>query len=82
VSRVVLTAVGGDLDDTSHWTAGPRDRGDADQRRRSAFETDFPAYLNLLLAVLPRSSRRKELRAKFATVGIGPNYRDFRNVAF
>ncbi len=37
-----------------------------------AFKTDFPKYLNFLLQFCPGPPEEKELRAKFATIGIGP----------
>jgi len=38
----------------------------------NAFKTDFPLYLNFLLQFCPEVPEEKELRARFAAVGIGP----------
>jgi hypothetical protein len=37
-----------------------------------AFKTDFPKYLNFLLQFCPEVPEEKELRAKFASIGIAP----------
>jgi hypothetical protein len=37
-----------------------------------AFKTDFPKFLNFLLQFCPEVPEDKELRAKFATIGIAP----------
>jgi hypothetical protein len=37
-----------------------------------AFKTDFPKFLNFLLQFCPEVPEEKELRAKFATIGIAP----------
>jgi hypothetical protein len=37
-----------------------------------AFKTEFPAYLDFLLQFAPEVPAEKELRARFASIGIGP----------
>ena len=37
-----------------------------------AFKTDFPAYLDFLLQFCPEVPEEKELRSRFASIGIGP----------
>jgi hypothetical protein len=38
-----------------------------------AFKTDFPAFLDFLLQFCPTIPEEKELRARFAEIGIGPD---------
>ena len=40
-----------------------------------AFKTDFPAYLDFLLQFCPEVPEESALRAKFASIGIGPGKR-------
>jgi len=44
-----------------------------------AFKTDFASYLDFLLQFCPEVAQEKELRARFASVGIGPGKKfDFK----
>jgi hypothetical protein len=46
-----------------------------------AFKTDFPAYLDFLLQFCPEVPEEKDLRARFASIGIGPGKKfDFKNL--
>ncbi len=46
-----------------------------------AFKTDFPAYLDFLLQFCPELPQETELRAKFASIGIGPGKKfDFEDL--
>ena len=48
----------------------------------SAFKTDFPAYLDFLLQFCPAVPEEKELRARFASIGIGPGKSfDFKDLS-
>jgi hypothetical protein len=47
-----------------------------------AFKTDFASYLDFLLQFCPEVAQEKELRAKFASIGIGPGKKfDFKDLA-
>ena len=46
-----------------------------------AFKTDFPAFLDFLLQFCPTVAEEKELRARFAEIGIGPDKKfDFKTL--
>ncbi len=46
-----------------------------------AFKTDFPAFLDFLLQFCPAVPEEKELRARFAEIGIGPDKKfDFKTL--
>jgi len=46
-----------------------------------AFKTDFPAYLDFLLQFAPEVPEEKDLRARFASIGIGPGRKfDFKSL--
>ena len=46
-----------------------------------AFKTDFPAFLDFLLQFCPAVPEEKELRARFAEIGIGPEKKfDFKTL--
>jgi len=54
----------------------PKFEGDA------PFKTDFAAYLDFLLQFAPEVPEEKELRAKFASIGIGPGKKfDFKDLS-
>ncbi len=47
-----------------------------------AFKTDFASYLDFLLHFCPEVPQEKELRAKFASIGIGPGKKfDFKDLS-
>jgi len=47
-----------------------------------AFKTDFASYLDFLLQFCPEVAQEKELRAKFASIGIGPGKKfDFKDLS-
>ena len=54
----------------------PKFEGDA------PFKTDFAAYLDFLLQFAPEVAEEKDLRAKFASIGIGPGKKfDFKDLS-
>ena len=49
---------------------------------QAAFKEDFPAFLDFLLTFAPEVPEEKDLRAKFASIGIGPGKKfDFKDLS-